>query len=849
MKSKLLSMLVILSIIFSCFGQTLVSANGGSNNNTNQTSVITTLSDKELEGFTLRKNLGVKNKNWTQRLQWFESKIVDKYKKMNAKNILVVGEQKFLDTFKEAVSKSDWKAKFTYAVSPNQAHLNAKDVDLVIDAKYQDKYFKKIYGNLKILSFVNVYDEILINETKNFLDKNKIKYYYFSIPDAKKIKNLDEFDKKYLGKGLRAALADKKFIDEWYGDNEECKQYVSKYLCKRSGFNNGKFTVLKDYVSPLLKILAGKRYTVGVPKIFKNSLYVFGPCIAEGSYASDTYTIESFLQRDINKEFVNKYRVVNCGKAGETLMDSCDKILWTDFKPGDIVVIIQRTIPKFNCIETSQLFDRPHNYGHWMLDIGAHMNHIGHSVMANFIYETIKPQLSNDEPTGPAKTIKYKFDNPVDTFVEDNPDLKKYLGSLAEIKKKTDAKGKIGSIVMNCNPFTLGHKYLIEQAAKQVDHLYIFVVEEDKSVFPFKDRLELVKQGTQDLRSKVTVLPSGHWIISLKTFPEYFVKGDKQSDVIDASKDVRIFGEYVCPALGINKRFVGEEPFDNVTKQYNDAMREALPYCNVEFQEIPRKAVSVSDVISATKVRKAIEKNDWEMVKKYVPKTTFDYIIKNKDRIVKAISEHKKTDKPSSNKAAAVKKAIANPQKTVDDGIYTISSKLDPNMCLDINQCSKNDKANLQLWQKNGTNAQKFKIQYHPDGYYTIKAMCSGKFIDVSASGKQNGTNIWQYSGNSSDAQKWFIVPDGAGYYCLVSKCNNMCMDVYGAKAINGANIHCWLIHAEDNQRFKLEKFKDKPSANKPNRARKPRPNKPVKIKKNADKSSSSKPSDSKKSA
>ena len=189
------------------------------------------------------------------------------------------------------------------------------------------------------------------------------------------------------------------------------------------------------------------------------------------------------------------------------------------------------------------------------------------------------------------------------------------------------------------------------------------------------------------------------------------------------------------------------------------------------------------------------------------------------------------------------------PEKPIPDGIYTISSKLNPNMCLDINQCSKNDKANLQLWQKNGTNAQKFKVQYNSDGYYTIKAICSGKFIDVSASGKQNGTNIWQYCDNGTDAQKWFIVPDGEGYYCLVSKCNNMCMDVYGAKAINGANIHCWPIHAEDNQRFKLEKFEDKPSANKPNRARKPRPNKLVKIKKNADKPSSSKPGDLKKSA
>ena len=193
------------------------------------------------------------------------------------------------------------------------------------------------------------------------------------------------------------------------------------------------------------------------------------------------------------------------------------------------------------------------------------------------------------------------------------------------------------------------------------------------------------------------------------------------------------------------------------------------------------------------------------------------------------------------------------PQKTLDDGIYTISSKLDPNKCLDIAGGSQNDKANLQLWQRNGTNAQKFKVQYNSDGYYTIKSMCSGKFIDVSASSRQNGTNIWQYSGNGTDAQKWFIIPDGEGYYCLVSRCNNLCMDVCGAKAINGTNIHCWDMHGGDNQRFKFEKCEDKPMSNKPSEvkkeAAKPRSNKPVKIKKNAGKPNSSKPGDSKKSA
>ena len=140
--------------------------------------------------------------------------------------------------------------------------------------------------------------------------------------------------------------------------------------------------------------------------------------------------------------------------------------------------------------------------------------------------------------------------------------------------------------------------------------------------------------------------------------------------------------------------------------------------------------------------------------------------------------------------------------KTLDDGIYTISSKLAPNMCLDINHSSKEDKANLQLWQKNETDAQKFKIQYQAEGYYTIEAVCSGKFIDVSDSGKNRGTNIQQYNNSGTDAQKWFIVPDGEGYCFFLPKCNNLCMDVRYSQTQNGTNVWCWLLNASDAQRL-----------------------------------------------
>ena len=182
----------------------------------------------------------------------------------------------------------------------------------------------------------------------------------------------------------------------------------------------------------------------------------------------------------------------------------------------------------------------------------------------------------------------------------------------------------IGAIVMNCNPFTLGHRYLVEHAAAQVVKLYIFIVEEDKSQFPFADRIELVKQGVKDL-SNVEVLPSGKFIISQQTFSGYFNKAELQDVAVDSSEDVEIFGREIAPTLGITIRFAGEEPNDTVTRQYNETMKKILPRYGVEFREIPRKAVG-DEVISASTVREALKRGDFDKIKSLVPDTTLLYL-------------------------------------------------------------------------------------------------------------------------------------------------------------------------------------------------------------------------------
>lgn len=198
--------------------------------------------------------------------------------------------------------------------------------------------------------------------------------------------------------------------------------------------------------------------------------------------------------------------------------------------------------------------------------------------------------------------------------------------SLDNLKKEynIDDKKEYAALVMNCNPFTLGHRYIVEKAAKENENVIIFVVEEDKSVFPFKIRYKLTKEGTQDLKN-VTVMPAGEYVISSATFPNYFLK--KNDDVLKeyTKLDCNVFGKYFVPKFNIKRRYVGTEPNCEVTNTYNQSMLEILPKYNVEVKLIERKQVE-EDVISASRVRNLLKEGKIEKVRKLLPKPSFDFL-------------------------------------------------------------------------------------------------------------------------------------------------------------------------------------------------------------------------------
>lgn len=196
---------------------------------------------------------------------------------------------------------------------------------------------------------------------------------------------------------------------------------------------------------------------------------------------------------------------------------------------------------------------------------------------------------------------------------------------LDALPKEKSAGATGGAIVMNCNPFTLGHQYLIETASKACEHLYIFCVSEDRSEFSFSDRFEMIKLGTAHIKN-VSVLPTGPYLISSATFPDYFLKDREKKEEIHCLLDVEIFAKYYAPYFSIDKRFVGTEPISQATNMYNKALQEHLPKAGIALEEIKRLEHGGAP-ISASKVRELIKSGDKACLKPLLPQTTYDYLL------------------------------------------------------------------------------------------------------------------------------------------------------------------------------------------------------------------------------
>lgn len=460
-----------------------------------------------------------------------------------------------------------------------------------------------------------------------YLNKNNIKTLIVSYADIERLK-----DKKELKKRMErnAKWKNMGFVSHssslWSSKEvlQELKRALNQVDLNKGYWDGG------NQRGKYYNIVNGVRYTLGNIKKYHNKITVFGPCIIVGLTVKDADTIPSLLRNKIDKSYFIENR-------GSSYWNLNLTVRLAKFKPGDIVIIfvndkkpyIER---KIDFLDITNCYQKIPNLKDHIFDSLFHCDAYVHQYIAKELFQYMKRNNYFSETTSDdLNTEQFKKEVYFGTRRKLNSlfaykGLKEWLDNLKKYKSET--KGRCGAIVMNCNPFTRGHLYLIETAAREVDVLYVFVVQEDKSVFPFQDRIRLVKEGTKHI-SNVTVLPSGQYMISASTMPGYFEKEDLQNEKLDASQDLGIFSQYIAPALNITIRFAGEEPLDHFTRQYNESMKEIFPEYGIKFMEIPRKEEE-GEVISASRVRRLLKEKKWEEIRKMVPDCTYEYLLDQK---------------------------------------------------------------------------------------------------------------------------------------------------------------------------------------------------------------------------
>lgn len=457
-----------------------------------------------------------------------------------------------------------------------------------------------------------------------------------SHPELARLKNKSKYEIEIL----KNKKPSKEYIQKLH---EHCPYDFASEIKSSAIITVGGVMRHADYQSQYVNFADGMRVVTDQPDTYEKSVY----CVGNSHYTShseDRYTISSCLQKLFN-EHNHSIRVVNASVSRNRPANQAEIIKRLPIKNGDIVLIEflgnigRNKIKDFCTINGMGYYDLNLDFmnsryvGEIFID-QHHVTYVGNMEIANILYKNVFKYevFSNSAPYRGMEKIFYEMSTKASSYGSENGGSGALSLSVDNNYKDIPIfdEGSIGAIVMNCNPITKGHMHLINIASQIVDHLYIFVVQEDRSFFSFSDRIDMVRLATPHLNNLV-IVPSGKFILSAETFPEYFDKDMKQNAEIDTSHDIGIFHEYIAKKFNISIRFIGEEPNDMVTRQYNDEMKRSLPENGIQVIEIPRLK-SEKDVISASRVRSLLKGDQWDEIAEICPETTVLYLKSMKEQ-------------------------------------------------------------------------------------------------------------------------------------------------------------------------------------------------------------------------
>ena len=159
------------------------------------------------------------------------------------------------------------------------------------------------------------------------------------------------------------------------------------------------------------------------------------------------------------------------------------------------------------------------------------------------------------------------------------------------------------------------------------------------------------------------------------------------------------------------------------------------------------------------------------------------------------------------SKDERINNLAAQNKNTLADGVYEINSVKNSNYTLDVNSASTRNGANVQLYLRNGTQAQAFRVSHDSQGFVTFTNVNSGKVIDLDGAITKNGRNIHQYASNGTRAQKWIVQQSGSGYSIVSAIDTSFALDIRNGTVYSGSNIQLYKSNNTAAQQWTFNKY------------------------------------------
>ena len=522
---------------------------------------------------------------------------------------------------------------------------------LILNFKYSRDFYH-LFNEIKenqLLDLYYIVEKVLFDKLFKYCAEKNIGYYFVLTPSAERINCLSITEERRIKQNvaLEALLEDDKLVEKIAQDVSDADYLKTRKLNTSFVIYNGFSQMESDVNMTHLHIEKGIRKTLPDITNFEHAVHVYGFCTASGFMVSDEHTIESYMQQLFLDEG-EKVKVFNHGtNNGQFLLNDVINALNTPVSSGDNFIFMYENDPVLQDMDI-HIYDTCKEInlykGHteiFFYDCPQHCNKYANSLIARYL-RNIVGQISK---VAASQRTTYFDDIGIDISQFQRydiavPNLCSFFIRYEWLTTKLSQYSKIGAVVIHAAPFTKGHRHLIDEALKKMDALVVFVLGDFYHSFTVLDRIEIVRMNLEGI-SNVFIVPLETFATSPTYFPAYANRSNLSYDValkLMTYCEGDIVDNCIFKFFGIRYRYIGSECEGSFMERYNNLITIEAQKYGITVKMIERAKDDSGNIISASTVRKKLEKNDWVGLESILSKKTIDYLVSNDIKCCKVVT-------------------------------------------------------------------------------------------------------------------------------------------------------------------------------------------------------------------